>query len=292
MDQKNVDNKVTLGNIKVFEKNADGYDENCDVQYRHGKETIKDAIKRVCEIVKKEDLKKLRVLDAGCGNGRTTINLYIELRKALIKIQSDIDIVVIGIDISKKMLEMASINAQIEGISNKKVIFYNKNIEELSQKDGYFDLIFSNFALHLCTPNVYARFMDRLNKNGILAVNIGGKNNCNNLYEIAFELTKEEELAPYFESFILPVFYPTKDEMNEVLKKSGFSNIVIVEQEYRDFNYEQMIKTFINASLLLFLEQLPNKDLRDLFVQKYYKKSKIELNKYKHVHKLYITAVK
>lgn len=291
MELENSSNTV-LGKIKIYDKNAKGYDNNCDVQYAHGKELIKIAVAKACHIVLKKGLKKLRVLDAGCGNGRTTINLYIELRKALISICSHIDISVVGMDISKGILELAKVNAEIEGITSGRVKFANRSVEDLSDEDGSFDMIFSNFALHLCTPNVYRRFFERLNTGGMLIFNIGGKNNCSNLYEMALKVAKEKEFSKYFENFTLPVFYPTKEKMNEIMHEAGFTDIIINEHEYNDMNYEKMIQTFIHASMLLFLEQLPKYELKELFKEKYYELSKKEDKKYKHVHRLLITAEK
>lgn len=285
-------NKTILGNIKVYDKNAEAYNENCDTQYAAGKKTIENAIQKACEIVKKKKLKQLRVLDAGCGNGRTTINLYVELRKALIKMFIDVDITVVGMDISSKILELAAANAELEGITSRKVVFYNKSIEKLSEEDGYFDLIFSNFALHLCTPNVYKRFFARLNKGGAIVINQGGKNNCKNLYDMAFAITKEDEFSPYFTDFKLPVFYPTKEEVAIILYAAGFTDIAVIDDEHKDFNYENMIETFVYASMLLFKEQLPSNELKNLFEKKYRELSKRQPEKYKHVHRLHITANK
>lgn len=289
-------NNTIFGRVKAFDYNAKGYDQNCDLQYSEGKKTIHNAIQKATKMVVDNNLKRLRILDAGCGNGRTTIDFYVELRRTLIKIVTDIDINIVGMDISSKMLEMAEMNAELEGITSGKIVFHNKNIEELSEEDGYFDLIFSNFALHLCTPNIYKKLTDRLNKGGAIVINQGGKNSNSNFLNMALSLTNKEEFSSYFTNWAHPFFYPTKEEVMVILYAAGFTDIVVTEDELKDYNknynYKKMVDTYCNASLKVFLEPLPNDELKNLFEEKFRELCEKQLQKYKHTHRLYITATK
>lgn len=279
------------GKITAYDINADGYDDNSAVQYKEGKIIIKEAVQSIVQMVKDNGLKRIRVLDAGCGNGRTTINLYIELRKTLVKI-ADIDINIVGIDISDNMIIMARENTEIEGIRSGRINFYSKNIEDLSEDDGLFDLIFCNFTLHLCTENIYKCFYDRLSEGGTLVINQGGSVSNNTFHQLALSITKEKSFINYFKNWAWPFFYPTKKEAGEYLNKAGFVNISLREEIYKDYNYTKMIETFINASLNVYIEQVEDEELRGMFRQRFRQLSYEAKDKYKQVDRLYIKAKK
>lgn len=284
--------KTKLGNIKAFDIDARGYDDNSDFQYSEGKKIINNAVRIACKMAKNNKMKNFRVLDAGCGNGRSTINLYVDLKKELIKIYSSIDINVTGIDISKNILKIAQENMELDGVTSGKLVFKNKSIEELCEEDGLYDIIFSNFALHLCTPNVYRKFYERLNNGGVLLINQGGENSVSNMHDLARAITKYPQFIGYYENWEPPFYYPSKDDMEKLLKDCGYKNIQVVENEYKDYNYEKCVQAYVNASLKVYLELLSNDSLVEEFKNEFIKLSEQQKDKYKQIHRLYILAVK
>lgn len=287
-------NKMKLGYVRVYDsyENAKDCSDNSQLQYEGGKKTIVYTLSLVSRMIQNKDIKQLRVLDAGCGNGRTTLNLLLQLRGAIIKMGKNVDIKVVGIDISKNMVDIAVKSAAIEGINTRELNFYEKNIEELNENDAYFDVVFSNYTLHLCTSKVYQRFNERLNRGGMLAINQGGVNNNRNLHEMAQSVMNQPEFKEYFVDWKIDLFYPSKSEVMNFLKNAGFKNISVDEEEYKDYNYPEAIETYINVSLKVYLDPLPNNELKKLFEERFRELAGKQSDKYKHVHRLYITAVK
>lgn len=79
-----------------------------------------------------------RILDAGCGSGGTCITLA----------QSLPDVEVIGIDLSKPLLEIASHYAKQEGVEGK-VKFEKCDVQQISYEDDNFDVVLNINMAHL-----------------------------------------------------------------------------------------------------------------------------------------------
>jgi len=99
-------------------------------------------------------LNNFQILDLGCGYGESCISL---IEKGAKK--------VVGIDISEKMLDIAKSENH-----DKNIEYLNMAIEDLSQLNQKFDLVFSSLAIHYI--NNYVEFVRNscrlLNDNGIL----------------------------------------------------------------------------------------------------------------------------
>lgn len=107
------------------------------------------------DLINRLNINPISVLDIGCGPGNSTEQLYRRFTTAEI----------LGIDSSEDMLKKAA--ADYPYIKFKKCI-----IPDELDKIGSYDLIFSNACLHWI-PNhevLLPRLMNKLNKNGILAV--------------------------------------------------------------------------------------------------------------------------
>lgn len=97
------------------------------------------------------DLTGKRILDLGCGYGENCMEF-------VNKGASD----VVGIDISKKMLEVAE-----KENSNPKITFKNMPMEDIAQLTGKFDIVVSSLALHYIkdfsglVKNIYSLLNDR-----------------------------------------------------------------------------------------------------------------------------------
>ena len=98
------------------------------------------------------DLNEKVILDLGCGYGENCIEF---VKRGRIK--------VIGIDISKKMLEVA-----IKENSHKNIIYKNIPMEELHELDNKFDIVISSLAVH------YVEDFKELSNNIYNLLNDGG----------------------------------------------------------------------------------------------------------------------
>ena len=100
-----------------------------------------------------------QVLDAGCGVGRPTSEFLVKR-----------GFKVTGVDISKKMIELANENVP-------EATFYQKNILTLDFPDNTFDGIICVYTLwHIPRtnhPNIIQNFHRMLKENGILVLNTG-----------------------------------------------------------------------------------------------------------------------
>jgi SAM-dependent methyltransferase len=102
------------------------------------KNTHDQALRRRARlIIENLDLKgNERVLDAGCGDG-----YYLKLLHELYP-----NLELYGIDIDTKALAVANINLEKE-LKDKKIIIYERSINETEFKDNFFDAVFSTEVL-------------------------------------------------------------------------------------------------------------------------------------------------
>lgn len=277
---------------RAFDENAVDYDDNSLIQCTQGISLVNHAVTQARRIVKSSKLKKIRVLDVGIRNGRTTVKLYADLRKELMKIFTDIDINFTGIDISPYMIKQSIENIRIDGLSIKNFKFYTKNAEELSVEDGQYDIIFSNATLHWYTPKVYEKLYERLTSNGILIVEQGGENCYKELHNIVREAIIQSNLAKYFESWSIPLFYPSQIEMTYLLENIGFKDVIVESHLYNNVNYKDLISAFANASLSVYLVRLPENNLKRELKNRYYELCINSSLKYVTVNRLEIIAIK
>jgi SAM-dependent methyltransferase len=103
-----------------------------------------------------KDFQPVRCLDFGCGVGR----LVIPLAKRFTE--------VVGVDISKGMLEEAKLNCEKHGLKNVEFV---ESDDELSKVKGKFDLIHSFIVMqHIDTKRgekIFKRMLEMLNENGV-----------------------------------------------------------------------------------------------------------------------------
>jgi len=102
------------------------------------KNTHDQALRRRAKlIIENLELKgNERVLDAGCGDG-----YYLKLLHELYP-----NLELYGIDIDTKALAVANINLEKE-LKDKKIIIYERSINETEFKDNFFDAVFSTEVL-------------------------------------------------------------------------------------------------------------------------------------------------
>lgn len=119
----------------------------------------------------RKNVKNLRILDYGCGNGWLSIDLA---KGGAAEVY--------GIDISKELIEKANQSAEEKGLANK-VHFYKMPAENLTFSNDFFDLCLGSAILHhtelnasisnirrVLKPGGKAIFLEPMNQNIFLRV--------------------------------------------------------------------------------------------------------------------------
>lgn len=231
--------------------NGEKYDKTSQTQHKQGIKLIDDT-----------DFSWLsgrRVLDVGCGNGRTTIEMWDENR----------DMIVSAIDLSDGQIKKAFENydkhltaldaargTQGQGAPayHGRINFRVEDAEQLSKRERY-DMIFSNSALHWSRrpKRTYTKLFRALRPGGELAVHQGGADTYRGLHANARQaianLSFEDK---YPDDWAFPAFYPSKDEMANMLDSIGFERIDIEEVESEDPNPVVLTNAFAVASLIFY----------------------------------------
>lgn len=129
MPEKYIPEEYWNNRIKAFGEFGDGY---IDPEYQYHEDYIR--MKKVFDIL--GDVRGLKVLDAGCGTGRWSI----EFAKR--------GAIVVGVDISKEAIKLAKKRALKSNVKN--VVFLNKSLESLDY-DNEFDIVISVTVLQHIT---------------------------------------------------------------------------------------------------------------------------------------------
>lgn len=169
-----------------------------------------------------ESLKKFsfdpqdKVLDVGCGDGKIT---------ALIAAQVS-DGMVMGMDISEKMIKQATISCQKENL-----MFFLGNAVAVPFKEQ-FDKVVSFCTLHwvLDQEQALQSMKECLKQNGTLLLVLPGKA-PNNLATLSEKIIRSEKWAAHFPTFKQERVYFSVEEYRELLKKVNLEIKSIVETE-------------------------------------------------------------
>jgi len=183
------------------------------------------------------------VLDVGCGNGKTTIEMW----------ENNKDMFVKAIDNSESQLKVA-----IEHYDRKRKEYPSPPkgaieflLEDASQISGTgdYDLIFSNAAIHWIGSGVYPLLYQALRPGGLLAVHQGAKGTYQEYHDMARRAISELGYEDYYENWKLPVYYPDRQEIEGLLEQCGFTKIhVTLDISYQNAD-EKLTEAFIAASL-------------------------------------------
>ena len=226
-----VGHSVQAGN-SLYDGRA--YDAHSDIQKQQGNMLI----------AKIGDFSAYRtVLDVGCGNGKTTIEMW----------EKNPSMVVTAIDTSKSQLNVAigHFDRTVQEMPVPPKGHVEFLLEDAAQISGTakYDLVFSNAALHWVGSRVYAALFRALKPGGDLAVHQGARGTYEQYHAAARLAIRELGYEKYYERWTLPVYYPDKREMEQLLADCGFEEIR-VEQDvtYRAAD-EALTEAFIAASL-------------------------------------------
>ncbi len=157
--------------------------------------------------------KKLRVLDIGTGSGCIILSILKEKK----------DFHGIGIDLSKKCIDLAKINRNKLNIKNR-VKFLKSDIDNFNY--GKYDLIISNppYIKHFDL-----KYLDKdvVNFEPLLALDGG----IDGLSEIRKVIKKSSELIKRNGKLIIEFGFNQKNEVKKILQKKGF----YINEVLRDF---------------------------------------------------------
>ena len=148
--------------------------------------------------------KKLKILDIGVGSGCIILSILNEKK----------DFYGVGIDISKKCLDLSKSNAQNIGLSNR-VKFFKSDVDNFSH--GKYDLIISN-PPYINRANLKYLEKDVISFEPKLALDGG----LDGLSEIRKVIIKSSELIKKNGKLILEIGFDQKDKVKKILIEKGF----------------------------------------------------------------------
>ena len=162
------------------------------------------------EILVEETLKlfnvnsKLNMLDIGTGSGCILLSILKERRNFF----------GIGIDISKKAINVARFNAKMHQLSNR-VKFYNSDVDKFLI--GKYDLVVSN-PPYIKRQDLKYLEVDIKGFEPKLALD-GGKDGCSKITKV---ISKTSSLLKRNGRFILEIGFGQKNRILNILKKNNF----------------------------------------------------------------------
>ena len=160
--------------------------------------------------------KNLRILDIGVGSGCLLLSVIKERK----------NFHGVGIDISKKCIDISNINASNLDIS-KRVKFFKSDIDNF--RFGKYDLIISNPPY---IKNLDLKYLDKdvIKFEPKLALDGG----LDGISEIRKVIKKSSELIKYGGKLILEIAYNQTREVKKLLKKNGFYTNSVVKDLARN----------------------------------------------------------
>ena len=165
-------------------------------------------IEKIIENYKKKDI---YILDIGTGSGFIILTLLNEMKKSK----------GIGIDISKKALDVAKMNARILKI-NKRLKFYKRSFNQIFGHK--FDLIVSN-PPYICTYDIKNLSNDIKNYEPRIALN-GGNDGLDVIKKIIYKSTN---ILKRKGILALEIGYGQYRKISQILKLHGFKDKFLVK---------------------------------------------------------------
>ena len=261
-----------------IEYDGESYDRSSQTQYRQG-----------AKLVNAIDFSAFsQVLDVGCGNGATTLDMWNKNRDMHIR----------AFDLAGSQIEKANEKYQQllksipEGSYEGGIDFDVMDALDLRDQECY-DLVFSNATLHWITDErkMYRLLYEALEPGGRLAVHQGGAGTYAGLHQAVRKAIHNIGLDERYRKWIFPAFYPKKEEMKLLLEAVGFTDIH-VESIYSDEKENMdLIDNFANASLIYYhIPSVSNEEFEQIKLEYFRICKEEEVDKSS--HRLYIFAEK
>jgi SAM-dependent methyltransferase len=213
---------------------AHAYDRSSDTQRQQAERLLERA-----ELTATDS-----VLEVGSGTGALALKIASRVHS------------VHGIDAAAGMVQLAKERAAVRERTN--VTF-----EEVALLDyrprATFDVVLSNSAMHWILPadRAYGHLFRLLRPGGRLAVHQGGRGTYRGLHEFTVRLIEALHLEQFFSQFTYPAYYPTRDDLSELLTSIGFADVDVDPYESDGLNYPNLLADFSQAGLLPYLAALP-----------------------------------
>ena len=253
------------------------YDTTSKTQYHQGNKLIEET-----------DFQSVRrLLDVGCGNGRTTIEMW----------EKNPNMLVSAIDISAGQIKKAyeHYDSYIASLPDKprgRIDFRVEDVDQLSKRERY-DMVFSNSALHWSKrpKRTYTQLFRALKAGGRLAVHQGGKGTYRGLHDAAWRAVENLGFQDqYPDGWAFPAFYPTVDEMRKMLDGIGFIDIDIEQVEDDASQSPTLVDDFAVASLIFYRTESMRDNEYNALEREYKRLCSSGVDGY--TNRLYIHAVK
>tara|TARA_B100001057_G_scaffold422897_1_gene444688 strand:+ start:145 stop:987 length:843 start_codon:yes stop_codon:yes gene_type:complete len=159
-------------------------------------------VEEVLRITKQKN--KLKILDVGTGSGCILLSILNEKK----------DFYGIGVDVSKKCLDLSTVNAKKIGVINR-VKFIKSDVDNFNS--GKYDLIISN-PPYIKSFDIKYLEKDIVNFEPKLALD-GGLEGLSKLSKV---INKSSELIKLGGKLILEIGFDQKNKVKQLLKNKGF----------------------------------------------------------------------
>lgn len=215
-------------------------------------------------LIKNENLHN--AVDVGCGTGEQTSILSLKFENSTFT----------GIDASAEML------AESRQFENDRLKYKLSTIEDFTDSDSNWDLIFSNAALQWSDNHrlLFPKLIAKLNTNGQFAVQMPVQNE-NTLNILLHEMVSEIPFSDYLNEFVRHSPVLSLDDYAEIMFNNGLSDIHASMNVYPIIAQNEMdLYNFISGSALIpYMERLDTKK-QDLFKSEYLKRIKSRFPKF------------
>ncbi len=202
-----------------------------------------------------------RVLDAGGGSGRLTLELARRVPRGL----------VVTADLSENMMQKAAsvLGEALGQTSPRPWEVVCANLVALPFRSA-FDIVFSTATFHWIRDHdaLFASLYEALRPGGRVEAQCGGERNLEHVHEQATRIAQSEDFRSYFANWKAPWQFPGVSETEDRLRRAGFTAIHCwMEPTPTPFASSEAYREFIEKVVMRpFLERLPSAELRARFL--------------------------
>jgi len=197
-----------------------------------------------------------RVLDIGCGDGKTTAEIACNLPGGTVT----------GVDSSPEMIRFAHDHFPHRKYRNLSFIQADARNLPFSAE---FDVVFSNAALHWIQDHkpVLAGIAKSLSPDGKMLIQMGGKGNAEKILQVGDVVMENKEWEQYFRGFSFTFGFFSNAEYWQWLTESGLvpSRVELIPKDMT-YSSRQDLGAWIRTTWLPWMAQLP-KTRRQGFIE-------------------------
>ena len=193
------------------------------------------------------------ILDLGCGDGKITKQIADCVPDGL----------VIGIDLSKDMIQLARSRHEEDNLS-----FHVMDASHI-KFNHLFDLIFSNAALHWVEDHlpILTGIQSHLKPGGKTVLQMGGLGNAEDMLDVISHLVASKRWLKYFEQFQTPYFFYDTEPYAKWLKQAGLiADKIELFPKGMTHSDREGLKSWLRTTWFPYTDRLPV-DLRDPFLE-------------------------